>query len=384
MDPIAPLWMPLPSRPGWPRSTQGCSASSSWTGARCPAAPPPACSRMTPAFSISGCTGVRTPPPSVGTGRGEGFTVDLRWEEPGTTDGDYAAAFLQLLLPIALEFQPQLVLVNAAVDAALGDPEGRVGVSPDGISLLTHLLAALAGGCLLLTLQGGSQPGALPGGLSAVLRTLLGDPGDPPGPMTPTPRGLGSIARTLEAHRKYWSGLRCEPDVEDEPEDEEREEERELPEGEEVPGGDEGPDPPLEEVPDPPLEPPGGDEGPRPTARTGLLYDERMEEHCNPWDSQHPEAPQRVARVLQRLTELGLAQRCLRLPARPALRSQLLACHTRAHVAALAATEGLRARELRGAAARYNSVFLCPRSYACARLAAGTACAAVTAVLRGQ
>lgn len=28
-----------------------------------------------------------------------------------------------------------------------------MGVSPDGIALLTHLLAALAGGCLLLALQ---------------------------------------------------------------------------------------------------------------------------------------------------------------------------------------------------------------------------------------
>lgn len=53
-------------------------------------------------------------------------------------------------------------------------------------------------------------------------------------------------------------------------------------------------------------------------------------------------------------------------------------------MAALAGTEGLRPRELRGAAERYNSVFLCPRSYSCACLAAGTACAAVTAVLTGQ
>ena len=51
---------------------------------------------------------------------------------------------------------------------------------------------------------------------------------------------------------------------------------------------------------------------------------------------------------------------------------------------ALAATEGLRPRELRGAAARYNSVFLCPQSYACACLAAGAACCAVSAVLSGQ
>ncbi|XP_074787182.1 protein deacetylase HDAC6-like [Athene noctua] len=70
------------------------------------------------------CFGVHrgdAPPPSAGTARGEGFTVDVRWEQPGTTDGDYAAAFFHLLLPIAFEFQPQLVLVAAA----FGDPEIR-------------------------------------------------------------------------------------------------------------------------------------------------------------------------------------------------------------------------------------------------------------------
>ncbi|KAM9250287.1 LOW QUALITY PROTEIN: protein deacetylase HDAC6 [Cariama cristata] len=316
------------------------------------------------------------PPATAGSGRGEGFTVNVRWDEPGVTDGDYAAAFFHLLLPIAFEFQPQLVLVAAGFAAAHGDPEGRTGISPDGFALLTHLLSALAGGRLLLTLEGGSEPGALAGGLSAILRTLLGDPGDPPGPITPTPSGLASVARTLATHRKYWSGLRCaEPEIEEE-EEEKEEDEEDLEELED--DGDPSGTPPE------PAEQEELQSWAHPAARTGLLYDERMEEHCNPWDSQHPETPQRVTRIVERLRELGLAQRCLRLPARHALPAQLHACHTRAHVSALAGTEGLRPRELRGAAERYNSVYLCPRSYDCARLAAGTACAAVTAVLTGQ
>ncbi|XP_054664615.1 histone deacetylase 6, partial [Grus americana] len=322
------------------------------------------------------CFGVHRgsdPPAVVGTGRGEGFTVDVRWDEPGVTDGDYAAAFFHLLLPVAFQFQPQLVLVAAGFAAARGDAEGCIGVSPDGFALMTHLLSALAGGRLLLALEGEAEPG----GLVAILRTLLGDPGDPPGPITPTPSGLASVARALAVHRKYWSCLRCaEPEVEEEKEEEEEDEEdlEELEEDEDPPEEEEEEEEEQEEL----------QSWPRPAARTGLLYDERMEEHCNPWDSQHPEAPQRVTRIVERLRELGLAQRCLRLPARHALPAQLRACHTRSHVAALAGTEGLRPRELRGAAERYNSVFLCPRSYACARLAAGTACAAVTAVLAGQ
>ncbi|NWZ74418.1 HDAC6 deacetylase, partial [Acrocephalus arundinaceus] len=68
--------------------------------------------------------------------------------------------------------------------------------------------------------------------------------------------------------------------------------------------------------------------GPPPRAWVGLVYDPRMEEHRNTWDSQHPESPQRLSRVLQRLQELGLAQRCLRLPPKPASPQQLHACHT--------------------------------------------------------
>ncbi|NXO05065.1 HDAC6 deacetylase, partial [Rhinopomastus cyanomelas] len=142
-----------------------------------------------------------------------------------------------------------------------------------------------------------------------------------------------------------------------------------------------------EELPGTPPEPEEAEElqlYTHPIARTGLLYDERMEEHYNPWDSQHPEAPQRIRRVMERLQELGLAQQCLRIPAWPARREQLRACHTHQLVALLSGSAGLRLRELRALAGRFSSLFLCPRSYHCARLAAGTACAAAAAVWHGK
>ncbi|XP_058684566.1 histone deacetylase 6-like, partial [Poecile atricapillus] len=103
-----------------------------------------------------------------------------------------------------------------------------------------------------------------------------------------------------------------------------------------------------------------------------------------PGTASTPSARSACPRVLQRLQELGLAQRCLPLPSRPASPRQLHACHTRAHVRTLSRTPSLSPRELRALSQRYNSVYLCPQSYTCARLAAGGACAAVGAVLRGQ
>ena len=41
------------------------------------------------------------------------------------TDGDYLSAWHRVVLPLAVEFQPQLVLVSAGFDPALGCPEGE-------------------------------------------------------------------------------------------------------------------------------------------------------------------------------------------------------------------------------------------------------------------
>lgn len=39
-------------------------------------------------------------------------------------DGDYLSAFCQVVLPVAYEFDPDLVLVSAGFDAAINDPLG--------------------------------------------------------------------------------------------------------------------------------------------------------------------------------------------------------------------------------------------------------------------
>ena len=41
------------------------------------------------------------------------------------TDRDYLSAWHQVVLPLAVDFQPQLVLVSAGFDPALGCPEGE-------------------------------------------------------------------------------------------------------------------------------------------------------------------------------------------------------------------------------------------------------------------
>lgn len=44
--------------------------------------------------------------------------------QKGMGDAEYLAAFLQVVLPVAYQFNPQLVLISAGFDAAVDDPLG--------------------------------------------------------------------------------------------------------------------------------------------------------------------------------------------------------------------------------------------------------------------
>lgn len=49
----------------------------------------------------------------VGLGAGEGFTVNVPWAGKDMGNGDYIAAFHQVIIPIAYEFNPDLIIVSA-------------------------------------------------------------------------------------------------------------------------------------------------------------------------------------------------------------------------------------------------------------------------------
>ena len=78
-------------------------------------------------------------------------------------DADYIYAFQKVVMPIAYEFNPQLVIgitmsdcvdiVSAGFDAAAGDPIGGCEVTPAGYAHMTHMLMPLAEGKLVLVLE---------------------------------------------------------------------------------------------------------------------------------------------------------------------------------------------------------------------------------------
>ena len=80
-----------------------------------------------------------------------GFNVNISWSgglNPALGDAEYLAAFRTIVMPIARDFCPDIVLVSAGFDAATGHPAplGGYTVSPACFGHLTKELMQLAGG----------------------------------------------------------------------------------------------------------------------------------------------------------------------------------------------------------------------------------------------
>lgn len=71
----------------------------------------------------------------VGKGAGEGFTVNIPWPMGGMGNGDYMAAFSHVIIPIAHEYSPDLIIISAGFDASAGDPIGGCAFLPAVILL---------------------------------------------------------------------------------------------------------------------------------------------------------------------------------------------------------------------------------------------------------
>jgi len=111
----------------------------------------------------------------VGKGKGEGFTVNV----PLSTrcgDADYGNIFQKILKPIALEYQPQLILISAGFDIHYDDPLGGMEVTEKGFARMTQLLTEIAEvtaqGKLAITLEGGYDVAGQRRSVKAVLKEL--------------------------------------------------------------------------------------------------------------------------------------------------------------------------------------------------------------------
>jgi histone deacetylase 6 len=142
----------------------------------------------------------------VGRGAGRGFTVNVAWPA-GMGDPDYLAAFDRVLLPIARSFAPDFVLVSCGFDAAHGDLLGSMRVTASGFAAMTRRVSSLAGGRVVLALEGGYDLEAISAAAAACTGVLLGDA--PPEAEAGRPNALAErvLRQVVETQRTFWPGL---------------------------------------------------------------------------------------------------------------------------------------------------------------------------------
>lgn len=142
-----------------------------------------------------------------GEGAGLGKNVNIPWRNHGMGDADYIYAFQQIVMPIATEFDPDLVVIAAGFDAAEGDMLGGCHVTPAGYAHMTHMLMSLADGKVAVCLEGGYNLDSIARSACAVGRTLMGEPPERLENTTPTKSGVDDVRLVMRQQSKFWSSL---------------------------------------------------------------------------------------------------------------------------------------------------------------------------------
>ncbi|MPC22842.1 Histone deacetylase 4 [Portunus trituberculatus] len=119
-------------------------------------------------------------PTEVGECDGYGFNVNIAFSgglKPPMGDAEYLAAFQSVVMPIAREFDPDIVLVSAGFDAADGHPSplGGYKVSASCFAHMTKQLMTLARGKVVLALEGGYNLTSISDASEACVRALTGE-----------------------------------------------------------------------------------------------------------------------------------------------------------------------------------------------------------------
>ncbi len=114
----------------------------------------------------------------TGSGAGQGYTRNVPLPA-GSGDAEYIDAFENILVPAALEFDPDIVLVSAGFDAHIDDPLAGMAVTTDGFREMASVVCSIADRCcdgrLAVTLEGGYDLYALSHSVLAVLEVMQGE-----------------------------------------------------------------------------------------------------------------------------------------------------------------------------------------------------------------
>lgn len=109
-------------------------------------------------------------------GKAKGKNINIAWSTrypENIGDKEYLYAFNKIIIPVLREFNPQLILVSAGFDCAIGDPLGNLSVTPIGFENMTNILKNIQTK-IVLVLEGGYNIDIISRAVVACLRVLLG------------------------------------------------------------------------------------------------------------------------------------------------------------------------------------------------------------------
>jgi acetoin utilization deacetylase AcuC-like enzyme len=144
------------------------------------------------------------PSSDVGSGAGEGYTINLP-VPPGSGEDLWLSLVDHIVVPAALAYEPQLVLVSAGFDAHRDDPLASCALEVESFAQLALRVRALAdtlGAPLGGVLEGGYDLQALARSCAASLRAFATD-GAAPEPVEPHPLA----ARAAERVAEHWPAV---------------------------------------------------------------------------------------------------------------------------------------------------------------------------------
>uniref|UniRef100_A0AAR2L0Z3 Histone deacetylase 7b n=1 Tax=Pygocentrus nattereri TaxID=42514 RepID=A0AAR2L0Z3_PYGNA len=161
-------------------------------------------------------------PTEVGSGEGKGFNVNVAWSsglDPPIGDAEYLAAFRSVVIPIAEEFSPDVILVSSQFNAVKGHPTSKGGhsVSAKCFGVLTQKLMDLARGRVVLAVEGGHDLTPTCDASEACVNALLENKVESLSHdvlmQRPCAEAFKSLQTVLHIHRKYWSSLKSVDDM---------------------------------------------------------------------------------------------------------------------------------------------------------------------------
>jgi len=359
----------------------------------------------------------------TGIGEGQGYNCNIPLNETGVHDLDYLAIFHNVILPLAYRFDPQLVLVSAGFDAAIGCPEGEMRVSPATYAHFTHSLMVLAEGKIIVLLEGGYCIPSLSESAAMTLRSLLGDPAPP---ALPLPRlrfhksVIESILDVIWALKPWWEDLFPLQGLFDRHAESDTSDRGGKGDGQQEDDGyfrprhypivqylgklallDEKPskyetrncypvqalevkialEEEIQSLTDrTPLNDLFVQEG---VKRTGISYHDLLSLHKD--NSPHPERPARVKSIMRELSKQNLLKNCKLFDSpRYATDEEILLVHSKEHLDTIKRIKTLSDKERDSLAETFDSIYFHPKTEETARLAVGAVLQLVDAIMTNE